>query len=86
MPMLYYPDNIRRFVGELTIGKPGVSDNQMDTASFDYVDPPFPAEIAFLAFLEYSPDAGKGVDKCTTVFQKTAGSSGISPDAHQNVH
>ncbi len=62
MTMLYFPDNIRLFVGELTIGKPGVSDDQRDTAPFDFVAPPFPAETAFLAFLEYSRNTGKGVE------------------------
>jgi hypothetical protein len=71
--MLYYPDNIRRFVGELTIGKPGVPAGQRNLAPFDYVDPPFPAETAFLAFLEYSRDAGKGVEMLSAVPVSTTG-------------
>ena len=62
MTMLYYPENIRRFVGELTFGKPEISASQTDTVPFECVDPPFPAETAFLAFLDYSHDAGKGVE------------------------
>ena len=63
MTMLYYPDNIRRFVEELSLGKPGLSAAQMDTVCFENVDPPFPAETAFRVFLEYSRNAGKGVEK-----------------------
>jgi hypothetical protein len=71
--MLYYPDNIRRFVWELTNGKPGGLAGKMDTAPFDFVDPPFPAETAFLAFLEYSRDAGKGVEMLSAVPVSTTG-------------
>ncbi len=73
MPMLYYPENIRRFVGELTIGKPGVKAGHLNTAPFAFVDPPFPAEAAFLAFLEYSRDAGKGVELFSAVPVPTSG-------------
>ena len=73
MTMLYYPENIRRFVGELTIGKPEVSVGQMDAAPFDFVDPPFPAETAFRAFLEYSRDAGKGVEMVSAAGILSAG-------------
>jgi len=73
MTMQFYPDNIRRFVGEKTTGKPESPAGQRDPVRFEFVDPPFPAESSFHAFLDYFRDGGKGVDMCSTVFQKTAG-------------
>jgi len=73
MSIQLFPENIRRFVGELTIGRPDGTAGGRDPVRFEYVDPPFPAESSFQAFLNYSHDVRKGVDMCSTVFQKTAG-------------
>ncbi|MGB7540018.1 MAG: hypothetical protein WBM17_15870 [Anaerolineales bacterium] len=86
MSIQLFPENIRRFVGELTIGEPDGTAGGRDPVRFEYVDPSFPAEKSYQAFLDFSRDGRKGVDMCSTVFQKTAGSSGISSDVHQNVH
>jgi hypothetical protein len=86
MSIQLFPDNIRRFVGELAIGRPEGAAGGRDPVQFEYVDPSFPAEKSFQAFLDFSRGGRKGVDMRSTVFQKTAGSSGISSDVHQNVH
>jgi hypothetical protein len=57
-----FPENIRLFVGELTIGKPGVSAGPRNTVQFEFSNTPSPAETTRQGFLEYSRDAGKGVD------------------------
>jgi|GEM_PF-4459631 len=62
MSIQLFPDNIRLFVGELTIGKPGVSAGPRNTVKFEFSNTPSPAETAHRGFLEYSRDAGKGVD------------------------
>jgi len=73
MTMQYYPDNIRRFVGELPIGKPEVSDGPTGAAPFEFVDPPFPVENAYPAFLEYSRNSGKGVEMVSAAVLLSAG-------------
>ena len=62
MAMLYYPENIRRFVGELSIGRPDGMAGGRDPVRFEYVDPPFPAKTAFQDFLEYFREPRKGVE------------------------
>lgn len=62
MTMQYYPDNIRRFVGDAAIAKLELSTSKMETVRFENVDPPFPAETAFQDFLVYSQAIRKGVE------------------------
>jgi hypothetical protein len=86
MVMQLYPENIRRFVGELTTGKPGAPAVWKVPGIFEQVDPSFPAEGAYQAFLHLCRQNRKGVEMCSTVVQKTAGLSGIHSGAHPNVH
>jgi hypothetical protein len=73
MSIQLFPENIRRFVGELTIGEPFGTAGGRDSAQFEYVDPFFPAEKSYQAFMDFSRGGRKGVDMCSTVFQKTVG-------------
>jgi hypothetical protein len=73
--MMYYPENIRRFVGELSNGAPGVPAAWKAPGIFEDVDPSFPAEGAYQDFLFFCSQKRKGVAMCSTVVQKTAGLS-----------